>query len=101
MVVALAWALDLPPQAWALLVLAMGLVWMAEAFNTALERALDTLHPFPHPGIGWAKDVAAAAVLLAALTAALVGLLVLGPPLWEHLQNLWYNHPISPFAPGG
>jgi diacylglycerol kinase len=45
----------------------------------------DALHPQPHPLVGRAKDVAAGAVLLAAIAAALIGLLVLGPPLLVQL----------------
>jgi len=65
--------------AWLWVVLAIVLVWTAEAFNTALEQLADALHPAQHPGIGRAKDVAAAAVLIAALGAALIGGLVFWP----------------------
>lgn len=86
MVVALGWWLHIPLAHWAYLFLAMGLVWSAEALNTALEKALDVLHPATHPTIGLAKDIAAGGVLLAALFAVLVGLVVLGPPLWAWMQ---------------
>lgn len=78
----LGWWLALGPRDWALLLLAMGLVWSAEALNTAVERLADAVHPDPHPLVGRAKDVAAGAVLLASIAAALIGLLMLGPPLW-------------------
>ena len=64
---------------WLWLVLAITLVWTAEAFNTALELLADAVTPEPHPLIGQAKDVAAGAVLLAALGALVIGALVLGP----------------------
>ena len=67
---------------WAALALAVGLVWVAEAFNTALEAAVDLCSPGFHPLAKASKDVGAAAVLLAALAAVAVGLAVLGPPLW-------------------
>lgn len=70
---------------WLWLVVAMVLVWSAEAFNTALEQLADTVHPARHPGIGRAKDMAAAAVLIAALGAAVIGVLVFAP----HLAALW------------
>lgn len=70
---------------WLWLVLAVILVWSAEAFNTALEQLADAVHPERHPGIGRAKDVAAAAVLIAALGAAVIGVLVFGP----HLLTAW------------
>ncbi|MGE5320470.1 MAG: diacylglycerol kinase family protein [Hyphomicrobiaceae bacterium] len=64
---------------WAWLIVAVVLVWGAEAFNTALEQLADAVHPARHPGIGRAKDMAAAAVLIAALGAAVIGVLVFAP----------------------
>lgn len=61
------------PVWWALLALAVGLVLMAELFNSALETLLDHLHPERHPQIGAAKDIAAGAVLVASATAVIVG----------------------------
>ena len=66
---------------WCWLVLAMALVWAAEGFNTAIEALADAVHPERDPGVGRAKDVAAGAVLLAAIGAAVIGALVLGPYL--------------------
>lgn len=66
---------------WAWLILAIGLVLAAEAMNTAIETLADALSPEYNAGIGRAKDVAAAAVLLLALTAALIGALVFLPHL--------------------
>ena len=72
--VVLAWMR--PPALWcALSLLAAGLVLVAEMFNTALEQALDRLHPDQHEGIRIAKDCAAGAVLLATLVAICVGAL--------------------------
>ena len=68
---------------WLWLTVAIVLVWSAEAFNTALELLADALHPEPHPGVGRAKDVAAAAVLIAAVGAAVIGLLVFMPHLGQ------------------
>ena len=53
---------------WALLLMNCGLVLAAELFNTALEQALDHLHPERHAAIEVAKDCAAGAVLLLSLT---------------------------------
>ena len=75
---------------WCWLVLAMALVWAAEGFNTAIEALADALHPERDPGVGRAKDVAAGAVLLAAIGAAVIGVLVLGP----HLLR-WLGAPIG------
>jgi diacylglycerol kinase len=72
---------------WAVLVFAMGLVFTAELFNTTVEAAVDLLSPEYHETAKTAKDAAAGAVLLSALTAAIVGLLILGPPLWLKLRG--------------
>lgn len=72
---------------WAVLAFAMGLVFTAELFNTTVEAAVDLLSPEYHDAAKTAKDAAAGAVLLSALTAALVGLLILGPPLWKLLNG--------------
>ncbi len=84
-VIAMGLYLGLEPGDWAWLTLAISLVWVAETMNTALERLADAAVPESHPGIGEAKDVAAGAVLLAALGSVVIGLLVLGPPLLERL----------------
>ncbi|WP_341650233.1 diacylglycerol kinase [Thauera humireducens] len=62
------------PVWWAVLGLAVGFVLMAELFNTALETLADHLHPERHPVVGAAKDIAAAAVLVASGAAAVAGL---------------------------
>jgi diacylglycerol kinase len=68
-----------------LLALAVGLVLAAEALNSALEALADRASPDHHPLVARAKDVAAGGVLLAAIAAAIAGLLVLGPPLLAKL----------------
>ena len=67
---------------WALVALAVAGVWTAELFNTAIEALTDLASPAYHPLAGKAKDVAAGAVLLAALGALAVGALVFGPRLF-------------------
>jgi diacylglycerol kinase (ATP) len=54
---------------WALLLMNCGLVLGAELINTALEHALDLVHPEIHPAIKVSKDCAAAAVLIFSLSA--------------------------------
>lgn len=71
----------LPLEHWAILTLTIGLVMAAETINTAIEVAMDHLSPNIHPQVKIVKDVAAGAVLLTAITAIIVGLLLLGPPL--------------------
>ena len=85
LVLGLGWWLGLPARDWAVVVLAMMAVWMAEFMNTALEALVDMSAPEFHPLAKVAKDVAAAAVLVGALGAVLVGLLIMGPPLWGRL----------------
>jgi diacylglycerol kinase (ATP) len=72
------WA-GLPMRDWALVVFAIGLVWVAEALNTAIEFLADAAVPDHHSLIKHAKDVAAGAVLLASITAAVIGALVFLP----------------------
>ncbi len=84
-VAALGLWLGLSRLEWAAIVLVIGLVWMAEFVNTALEAVVDLACPDLHPLAKTGKDVAAAAVLVGAVTAVIVGLLILGPPLWARL----------------
>ncbi len=84
-VTAMGWWLGLSRLEWAMIVFVIGLVWMAEFVNTALEAVVDLASPDLHPLAKVGKDVAAAAVLVGAATSVLVGLLVLGPPLWVRL----------------
>ncbi len=79
--------LRLDRLSWAVLFLAIGAVWMAEFLNTALEAVVDLASPEHHPLARVGKDVGAAAVLIAAATSAAVGLLVMGPPLWERIAG--------------
>lgn len=85
LVVAVGLFLDLSARDWALLVFAIGFVLALEAVNTAIEALADRVAPDPHPLVARCKDAAAAAVLIAALGASVVGLLILGPPLLARL----------------
>ncbi|MBI4315667.1 MAG: diacylglycerol kinase family protein [Chloroflexi bacterium] len=80
--------LRLERRDWALILLTIAVVWISEFVNTALEAVVDLASPGIHPLAKVGKDVGAAAVLIAAITAVLVGLLVLGPPLWLKLLAL-------------
>jgi len=66
---------------WIGVVLSIGLVISAEAFNTALERLADVVQPERDERIRDVKDLAAAAVLLCALAAAAVGAIVFLPKI--------------------
>ncbi len=81
--------LHLSDPQWCWLVLAIMAVWTAEAMNTALELLADVASPEFHPLVEKAKDVAAGAVLISAMGSVLIGLLVLGPPLWNFVVSLF------------
>ena len=89
LVVALSLWLGLSTLEWVGLILTIAFVWMAEIINTALEAVVDLASPQQHPLARVGKDVGAAAVLIASLTAALVGFLILGPALWQRLSELF------------
>ena len=77
--------LDLPGSDWAIIGLTMGFVFVAEMFNTVMETVVDLATEEYHPLARQAKDVAAGAVLIAAITAVAVGILILAPPLLARL----------------
>lgn len=86
-ILAVALWLGLERIEWAILILTIAVVWVAEFVNTAVESSVDLLSPDIHPLAKAAKDIAAAAVLIASLAAVLVGLLLLGPPLWSRFSG--------------
>jgi diacylglycerol kinase (ATP) len=81
--------LGLPARDWAVLILTIAMVFAAEFINTAIEAVVDLATQEHHPLAKIGKDVGAAAVLIAALAAVLVGLLILGPPLWVRLKKIF------------
>jgi diacylglycerol kinase (ATP) len=68
---------------WRWLFSAMAMVWIAEAFNTAIEVLCNLNQPNFHPQVKLIKDLAAGAVLLAAIAATLIGASV----AWPHLLD--------------
>lgn len=74
--IALGWWFGISRGEWLAVLLAIGLVWVAETLNTAIECVADLAHPDEHPEVGKLKDLAAAAVLLASLTALAVGTVI-------------------------
>lgn len=77
--------LGIDPMSWAVLILTVTIVWMAEFLNAAVEAAINLASAELHPMAKVGKDVASAAVLLGAVASILIGLLILGPPLIEKL----------------
>jgi diacylglycerol kinase len=84
-VVVLGVALHLEPIDWAILALTIGFVFVSELLNTVVETVIDLVTEEYHPLAKQAKDVAAGAVLASSITAVVVGLLILGPPLLRRL----------------
>jgi diacylglycerol kinase len=80
-VVALGFSFRVSTGEWCALALAMGIVWAAEAINTAIETLADRITTERDERIGRAKDLAAGAVLLAAISAAVVGACIFLPRL--------------------
>ena len=70
---------------WCLLTLAMASVWITETLNTAIEFLTDLVSPEFHPIAGQVKDLAAAAVLISAMGAAIVGVIVFLPRIIQLL----------------
>ncbi|NIW46408.1 MAG: diacylglycerol kinase family protein [Chloroflexota bacterium] len=88
-VIAVALWLQLDAHDWALIIIAIAMVWTAEFINTALETVVDLASPEQHELAKVGKDVGASAVLIAAGSAAIIGFLILGPPLWDRLNFLF------------
>ena len=74
--------LGLSPTEWCLVALCIGAVFMAEAFNTAIETLADRVSKERDPLIGAAKDLAAGAVLAISLAAAATGLIIFIPKIF-------------------
>lgn len=70
---------------WCAVIGAFALVWTAETFNTAIEALVDLLSPERRPLAGKVKDLAAGAVLAAALGAVAIGAVIFVPKLWAML----------------
>jgi diacylglycerol kinase (ATP) len=79
----------LKPFDWAVIVLTIAMVFTAEFINTAIEAVVDLASPVHHPLAKVGKDVGAGAVLVAALAGIVIGLLIIGPPLWARIVSLF------------
>lgn len=69
-------------EEWLVQTLAIGLVLSIEGLNTAVEKIADFIHPDYHERIGFIKDIAAGAVLFAAFTAIIIGVIIYTPYLF-------------------
>ncbi len=86
-VIALATWLRLELWRWVAISLAITMVLSAELLNSAIELLIKTLHPEHDLRIARALDVAAGSVLVAAIGSVVVGLVTLGPPLWDAISG--------------
>ncbi|MCF2442909.1 diacylglycerol kinase family protein [Dyadobacter sp. CY345] len=71
---------------WCIIIIQVALVWSAEAFNTAIEKLADTVTSDYHPSIKIVKDVAAAGVLILAISAVIVAAIIFFPKIWMCLN---------------
>lgn len=78
LVIGAGFVLSISPVEWAVILTQIGLVWAAEAFNTAIEKLCDFVSPGLHPQIKAIKDLSSGAVLILTIVAVLVGLIILG-----------------------
>lgn len=87
-VIVISFWLKIPVTHWAILILTISIVWIAEMINTSIETLIDLLSPQYHPVAKIGKDVSAGAVLMAAIFSVIVGVLILGVPLLQKLSTL-------------
>src|SRR5689334_12706934 len=92
LVILVSFWLKLSPVHWAIIILTIAMVFTAEFINTAIEAVVDLAMPMHHPLAKVGKDVGAGAVLIAALAGVIIGLLILGPPLWSKLSSVITVH---------
>lgn len=78
-VIALGFYLNVSNQDWLWLTLAIALVLVTEMINTAIEQLVDLAEPNHNPNAGKIKDIAAGAVLVSAITSAIIGAIILWP----------------------
>jgi diacylglycerol kinase (ATP) len=84
-VVAAGFFFDVSAREWCWIILAISVVWTAEALNTAFEFLADAASPQFHPLVRDAKDVAAGAVLITATGATVIGVII----FWPHIMTLF------------
>jgi diacylglycerol kinase (ATP) len=88
-VLVLSWLLEISKEDFLFIIIAIALVFTAEMVNTAVEKTVDLFMSTYHPLAKIAKNVAAGAVLVAAINAVIIGLVVLGVPLLTVFRGLF------------
>lgn len=81
-VICVSFLLSLTAVEWAIIVVVIGFVLVAEMLNTAIEELLNYLKPDIHPTAKLIKDIAAGAVLVASFVAVMTGFLIFLPKLF-------------------
>jgi len=84
----LGWLLKISRIEWTTLLLVVGLVWVAEFLNTAVEVMIDIVSPEKNQAAKIGKDVSAGGVLIAAFVSILIGILIFGPRLWQWVMDI-------------
>ena len=87
-VLLLGWLLKISRIEWIILLLVVGLVWVAEFLNTAVEVMIDIVSPEKNQAAKIGKDVSAGGVLIAAFVSILIGILIFGPRLWQWVMDI-------------
>ena len=72
-------AFNISRTEWIAIIVVIGLVWVAELFNTVIEKIMDHISPDRHPDVKAIKDMSAGAVLLAAFVALITGCIIFFP----------------------
>ena len=85
LVVVLGFLVNISPAEWLFIVFAIGFVFAAEIFNSAIEKMVDHISPEFDKNVGLVKDMAAGAVLISAITAAIVGIIIFVPRILQLL----------------
>jgi diacylglycerol kinase len=82
------WFFGISQEEWLWIIAAVFAVWIAEGFNTAIERIVDMVVPVYHIPAGEIKDISAGVVVMAVVFAGTVGSLVLVPYVWEWFAQI-------------
>jgi diacylglycerol kinase len=85
-VLAISFLLKINNSEWCIIIICIAMVWIAEAFNTAIEKLSDHVSPNYHRHIKKIKDLSAAGVLFSAIAAAVIAMIIFAPKALQVLQ---------------
>ncbi|MFN3939057.1 MAG: diacylglycerol kinase family protein [Chitinophagales bacterium] len=88
LVIIAGWFFCIAAIEWIAILLCIGFVLTAEAINESIERTCDFIHSDYHAEIGKIKDIAAGAVLIAAIISVVIGAIIFLPRMLDLLQKL-------------